>query len=252
MFRSFIYLDENKLYNYKRLIEGNCTQAKTVNQKKTKSASAGISKASFSYSNEENRVTEIEKDPFWDYDRFELALNDLSEQDFFDFVMNEDSYDILSVPAMKILKLASTIEIPEEFDVLQLLDSFKPYLIDSVIETKSSNDQQILNSVFGNAKADIPIILDCDGLSVVGRLNTEHLLEDYTMLEDYTEQDVTALCKVVGVSKQERVPIFNPLKDFIKLNRAMRRSGNFDSVEGLDPIVIDGPVVKVEIIALYK
>ena len=49
------------------------------------------------------------------------------------------------------------------------------------------------------------------------------------------------------------VEIFDPLKDFIRLPRAMRRqmsaAGNST---GLDKIIIGGPVLKVEVIAIYK
>ena len=42
MFRSFIYLDEDKLYTYKRQIDGkNDVQPKAVSQKKTAGFSAG-------------------------------------------------------------------------------------------------------------------------------------------------------------------------------------------------------------------
>lgn len=44
MFRSFIYLDEDKLYTYKRQIDGkNDVQPKAVSQKKTAGFSAAVS-----------------------------------------------------------------------------------------------------------------------------------------------------------------------------------------------------------------
>ena len=251
VFRSFIYLDEDKLYGYKRLLDGGYVQPKSINKKKVKSAAAGISKSALSYTDEESSMIEYEKDPFWDYDRFELSLSNLEGEDFYDFIVNEDMYDITSVQQMKIIKLGGNVEIPEEFDVFNLIESFKPLLIDQ-IEIKSDSDRNMLNSVLGDAKADIPVLLGSGEVTVVGRLNTKWLLEDYTALEEYDEQKITALCKVIGITRQERVTIFNPLKDFIKLNRAMRRAGSFENGEGFDPIIIDGPVVKVEIIALYK
>ena len=42
MFRSFIYLDEDKLYTYKRQLDGqNPAQLKTMSQKKSTGMSAG-------------------------------------------------------------------------------------------------------------------------------------------------------------------------------------------------------------------
>lgn len=59
------------------------------------------------------------------------------------------------------------------------------------------------------------------------------------------------LCKVVGIMKKDKVEIFNPLKDFIKLPRAVRREMDSNS-QGMEPILVDGPVLKVEVIAMYK
>lgn len=59
------------------------------------------------------------------------------------------------------------------------------------------------------------------------------------------------LCKVVGKMQKSQFEIFNPLKDFIKLPRAARRSMDSNSGE-VEPIIINGPVLKVEVIAIYK
>ena len=52
-------------------------------------------------------------------------------------------------------------------------------------------------------------------------------------------------------NENDKVEIFNPLKDFIKLPRAVRRSANIYNDE-LQSIIIDGPVFKVEVLAIYK
>lgn len=251
MFRSFVYLDEDKLYAYKKLIDNGVVRPSSIQSKKTKTASAGIRQATVSYVNEEQTVIDVEKDPFWDYDRFELSLAELEGEDFFDLVMNEDQYDLMSIPPMKIIKLMGTIEIPEEFDLLNLIENYKPLLMNSIIN--DSDDATLFaKAVFNNTSADIPVEVDCGDVTVVGRLNTKWLCEDYTALEEYSEQEVVLLCKIIGVNRNDKVTIFNPLKDFIKLNRAMRRAGKFEPGQGFDPIVINGPVVKVEFIALYK
>ena len=51
--------------------------------------------------------------------------------------------------------------------------------------------------------------------------------------------------------KKDKVEIFNPLKDFIKPPRAVRREMDSNS-QGMEPILVDGPVLKVEVIAMYK
>ena len=53
--------------------------------------------------------------------------------------------------------------------------------------------------------------------------------------------------------RKEKVEIFDPLKDFIRLPRAMRRQMTTNSTSiGLDKISVEGPVLKVEVIAIYK
>lgn len=171
--------------------------------------------------------------------------------DYFDCVLNCE-YDLTTIPAMKLLRICNSFEIPEAFDVVTLIDQFKPMLIGQ-IETKSIGEQEALMSVLGNASADIPFVIEHDDITISGKLNTKFLCEDYASLEDYADQDVYMLCKVVGIVRKDLVEIFDPLKDFIRLPRAMRRqmsaAGNST---GLDKIIIGGPVLKVEVIAIYK
>ena len=161
-------------------------------------------------------------------------------------------YDLTTIPSMKLLRICNSFEIPEAFDVVTLIDQFKPMLIGQ-IETKSTGEQEALMSILENASADIPFVIEHDDITISGKLNTKFLCEDYASLEDYADQDVYMLCKVVGIVRKDLVEIFDPLKDFIRLPRAMRRqmsaAGNST---GLDKIIIGGPVLKVEVIAIYK
>lgn len=47
-----------------------------------------------SYTNDESFMTKVEKDSFWDYERFELSLSDLAGEDYFDFIVNENNNGI--------------------------------------------------------------------------------------------------------------------------------------------------------------
>lgn len=216
-----------------------------------KSLSAGIEGLGVNVETETSITGEFEKDISFDYDRFELALEKLDGDDYFDCVLNSD-YDPQTVPPMKIFRINAGFSIPEEFDVVNLINQFKPMFIGQ-IETESDSEQEALETFLGKASADIPIIVDYDDIMISGKLNAKYLLEDYAVLEDYAEQDVFILCKVVGVIRKTEVEIFDPLKDFIRLPRAMRRSLEKDaSTAGLEKIKIQGPVLKVEVIAIYK
>lgn len=252
MFRSFIYLDEDKLYTYKRQIDGaNPAQPKAITQKNAVGFNASLSKVGVNGAMETSVSGDFEKDVSFDYDRFELALSNLDGEDYFDCVLNSD-YDLTTVPAMKLIRICSGFEIPEAFDAINLIDRFMPMLM-SQVETKSDAEQVALENFLGNASADIPFIVEFDEITVAGKLNVKYLHEEYANLEDYADQDVYMLCKVLGVIRKDEVEIFDPLKDFIRLPRTMRRqmTANGKSV-GVDKISVEGPVLKVEVIAIYK
>lgn len=252
MFRSFIYLDEGKLYTYKRQIDGrNVAQPKTVSQKKTAGFSAAMNGFGVNRAMETSIDGEFEKDVSFDYDHFELDLSSLDGEDYFDCVLN-DEYDLTTIPSMKLLRICSSFEIPEAFDAVSLIDQFMPMLMGQ-IETKSVGEQEALEGILGKASADIPFVVECDDVTISGKLNAKYLREEYAGLEDYADQDVYMLCKVVGMVRKDTVEIFDPLKDFIRLPRMMRRqmTANGTSV-GLEKIFVAGPVLKVEVIAIYK
>lgn len=63
MFRSFIYLDEDKLYTYKKQLEGSdSTQLKTITKKKSVGFNAGFSPIGVNGAVETNVSSIIEKD----------------------------------------------------------------------------------------------------------------------------------------------------------------------------------------------
>lgn len=252
MFRSFIYLDEDKLYTYMRQIKGrNSAQPKSITQKQSMGLSTGIKNTGVSAAVETNINGEFEKDISFDYDHFELDLAQLDGEDYFDCVLNSD-YDLTTVPAMKIIRICSGFKIPEAFDAVNLIEQFKPMLMGQ-IETTSAGEQEALENILGKASADIPFIIELDEVTISGKLNVKHLKEEYSSLEDYSDQDVYLLCKVVGVARKEKVEIFDPLKDFVRLPRSMRRQmTNSGGSIGLDKISVEGPVLKVEVIAIYK
>lgn len=161
-------------------------------------------------------------------------------------------YDSTTISAMRLLRICSGFEIPEASDVVNPINQFMPMLMGQ-IETESAGEQEALEGILGKVSADIPFRVECDDVTIFGELNARYLREEYASLEDYADQDVYMLCKVVGMMRKDMVEIFDSLKDFSRLPRTMRRqmTANGKSV-GLDKISIEGPVLKVEVIAIYK
>ncbi len=251
MFRSFIYLDEKKMYSYLRQIDkGFVNRPLEVNTKKSKGGSIQVSPISVNMKAETEEKRIDERDVFNDYDIFETELGALETDDYFDFVLN-DGYDFKTVPQMCIVRFNGRFEIPEQFDMYNVAQAFMP-LITNQIQTSSEDEKGLLEAFLGKASADIPFLIEEEELVISGKLNTDYLYEAYSELEDYCEQDVFMLCKVIAKMDKEKVEVFNPLKDFIKLPRAVRRGMDDNSKEGLESIYVDGPVLKVEVIAIYK
>ena len=249
MFRSFIYLDQEKMYSYLRQIDADyANQPVELSKKKTRGGSFGTDFLGVNAEIEIEEKREVTKDVIKDYDRFEKKLEELSGSEYFDLAL--DDYDINTVPRMSIIRVNGSFEIPEQFDMFSVAQKFMP-LITSQIETSSDNERELMEAFLGKASADIPIVMEDEELTIASKLSMGSLEEEYAELEEYNEQEVYMLCKVVGIMKKEKVEIFNPLKDFIKLPRAVRRSMDSDS-QGMEPILVDGPVLKVEVIAIYK
>ena len=249
MFRSFIYLDQEKMYSYLRQIDADyANQPVEVSRKKTRGGSLGTDFLGVNAGIEIEEKREVTKDVIKDYDRFEKKLEELSGSEYFDFAL--DDYDINTVPRMSIIRVNGSFEIPEQFDMFSVAQNFMP-LITSQIETSSDNEKELMEAFLGKASADIPIIMEGEEVTIASKLSMGNLEEEYAELEEYNEQEVYMLCKVVGIRQKDKVEIFNPLKDFIKLPRAVRRGMDSDS-QGMEPILVDGPVLKVEVIAIYK
>ena len=249
MFRSFIYLDEEKMYSYLRQIDKEfANQPTEVSKRKTREGTIGNGLLGVNAGTETEEKREFVKDITKDYDRFEKKLDELDGTEYFDLVLKD--YDLNTVPNMSIIRVNGSFEIPEQFDMFNLAQNFMQ-LLKSQIQTSSQDEKELMETFLGNASADIPIVMESEDLIVSSKLSTSFLEEEYAQLEEYSEQEVYMLCKVVGKMQKNQVEIFNPLKDFVKLPRAVRRSMDSNSRE-LEPIIIDGPVLKVEVIAIYK
>ena len=70
----------------------------------------------------------------------------------------------------------------------------------------------MMEAFWGKAVADLPIISEYDNLTLSGKLSTIGLMEEYEQLEDYVEQEVYILGRVVRKIQKDKVEVFNPFK----------------------------------------
>ena len=115
MFRSFVYLDEEKLYSYLKQIDKDfVNRPMELNTKRAKGGSIGLSSLNLTAGTETEEKRSYEKDVFNDYDRFEKDLEKLEASEYFDFVLNS-GYDLKSLPKMCIIRFDGRFEIRDLF-----------------------------------------------------------------------------------------------------------------------------------------
>lgn len=175
----------------------------------------------------------------------------VGRDDYFDFTVSAD-YDIATVPSRSIVKMDGSLSIPEEFDLLKVIDLFKPWLMnsDEMLDMEETS-RMAIQTFLGSAQATkIPLIFECEGGLLCTKLLQNNLLIDYEELTEL-EDDVTILARITSNIVDKNKAFYDPLKDFIKLNRMMRKSlGQRD--EGLQPIIVDSAYRVIEILAMYR
>lgn len=249
MFRTFIYLNDHQIKNFSAILN---KQPKAKEKKITKSGTVGALGIGGEVS-EESTFLEEEKTIETIYHEFESDLAKVKGNSFFDFTTDSDMYDVPNLTNNSIFKVKSFLEIPEEFDIMEMFEKHKQPILNGLQLTEpDATKADFLRAIFSNTSADIPVLLETGDTTTFGKLTSIFLKEDYTILEDYGDTEVTFLCKFEGIVNKENVTIYDPAKDFVRLNRKLRRLSGSSLPEEFIPIVVEGPVVKVEILAVYK
>ena len=252
MFRSFIYANTDKIYEYHSLIDESMKE-KIVKGERTTNVGGKINAKMLAIGGDKSNTFQTEFVQYFlsDYHQFETKLEELDGDKYFDLEQNYETYDISSMPKASIGKLESSFYVPEEFDFVNLIDKFMPAIKPSLNIKKEK--EGLYDAFLGDTKADIPIVIEFDDKLVTGKLDNRFLIEDYSQLEEYETDEVTVLFRLLSKKDGNNIVIYDPLKDFIKLNRTMRRSTDFKSDAGeFSPIKLDGKVIKIEVIAIYR
>jgi len=253
MFRSFIYANTDKIYEFYSLIDESI-QEKIIKGERTTNTGGKFSPKMLSISGEKTNTLHTEFIQYFlsDYHKFETKLEELDGDKYFDFEQNSDKYDIKSMPKASIGKVETSFYVPEGFDMVDLVNKFLP-MIKPSLDIKQG-EEALYDFFLGDTKADIPIVLEYDNNFITGKLDSRFLIDDYSQLEQYETEEVTILFRLLSKKDGDNIEIYDPLKDFIKLNRTMRRSGDFNKAGSLEfsPITLNGSVIKVEVLAIYR
>lgn len=249
MFGKMMYFDKTTIDEYKALIKGQRQlHVEEYEVSNDKGASVDLKAVSADAKASKKYTARVIESMLYDCDEFEKMLN--GREDYFDFTQT-DEYDISTVSRGSIVKMNAFLEIPEGFDLMRVIDTFKPMLMGSIdTESMEQSGKEAIKAFLGNTKATrIPIIADVDDYLLCAKMNQDNLVCKYEELEEI-EEEVTILARVSSGIISCTKPFYDPLKDFIVLNRMMRRSMK-DRGEGLNSITVDKDYRHIDILAIY-
>ncbi len=251
MFGNVIYYDKKKIDEYRSVIKGQknleVEEYEVSNDKGVQidlKAFGADAKASKSYK------AKVQESLLYNCEEFEKLLS--SKDDFFDFTRSMD-YDITTMSRGFIIKFDGYIKIPEEFDLTQTIGKLKPLLIASMVNNNMDLSEQAAMKVFlETSDTKIPVLIDFGEQLMCSKIISSNMLVKYEEMDEYEELEVTVIARITsGNMVSEKKAFYDPLKDFMSLNRTMRRSMD-GRTEGLYEIYADRDYRTIEILAIYQ
>lgn len=173
---------------------------------------------------------------------FENVWNE-KQIDYVDFTIFTE-YDITKIPRGFIIKFDGILEIPDGFYISETLHKYKQFFI--------SKEEEL--AIFLEGKSPkIPILMELDDNLLFSKIDIDKLKIEYVELEDYGNIEITILARVISNNKiSKNKSIYDPLKDYITLNRTLRRQFANDRPEELSEIYADEDYYAIEVIAMYQ
>jgi hypothetical protein len=250
MFGKIMYYDKKTIDEYKALIKGQRhLEIEEYEVSNDKGAGFDLKAVSVDTKASKKYTARVVESMLYDCAEFEKMLS--GRDDYFDFTQS-NGLDLLTVPRGSIIKVDAFLEIPESFDLMQVIDRFKPLFMDSInTDSIEQSGKDALNAFLGNATATrIPIIGEVDDWLLCAKMHQENLVAEYEEFEEIDEQ-VTVLARVSSGVVDSNKPFYDPLKDFMTMNRMMRRNMK-DRGEELKALTVDKAYRQIDILAIYK
>ena len=257
MFRTLIYFDNKKVMEYKSLIERKkAVKLKNVKFSNEKSGKAQIPTLSGGIVGKSEMDGEILENYLLDCEEFEDLLE--NTEYYFNFLgPNSQDYDLETIQKTSIIKFEGTFNVPNQFDMLHLINKFRPFLISS-INTESNVEGELLKSFLGKESTKIPIFIenesDFDSRLGFAKISSNNLCCEIDDLEEFEAEDVTIIAKLISRKdiKKEPIVVFDIAKDLFSMGRALRRQIGESRIEGVENISIEEDFMTLEILAVYR
>ncbi|WP_026523077.1 hypothetical protein [Butyrivibrio sp. VCB2001] len=233
MFNSLVYFNKKKIDQYSALICG-------------KMIESNITEEIADYNREVNYLLECKG--------FEELLK--QSDDYVDYVDNNNDLSVKDIRVSSILRFTAEMYIPERFDMIHLVNEYKSLLLGET-QIDDSEERKLLETVIKNSKMTIPLFCEmgsiCDYWLGIGKAIPDNLLVDYNELEDYEGKEVTIIAKLESRKhyKDRPLPVFDIYKDFLGLNRAIRKQIASERKQDFECIEVEEDFLELELLAIY-
>lgn len=234
VFANLIFYNKSKVEQYKTLITNKAPQ---------------LSSGCVENENQDNNVTCL-----LECTHFEELLKD--REDFFDFTGSGLDTHVKDIKLNSIIKVKGEIYVPEAFDMIHIIEQYKSLLIDSM-DYQDNDEKRLVESVLCQSRAKIPLFCElgeeCDYWLGIGKVEQENLFLEYNDLEDLEGQEVTIIAKLEGRKYYKDTPlkVFDIYKDFLGLNRTLRKQLSNQKTQDFESITIEEDYLGLELLAIY-
>jgi len=251
MFGKVVYLDNKKLDEYMAIATGkNVTKIDKIKITSDKDAGIDLKVASLGGKATKSYEVSVISSQLHDIAEFEKAVKNLEA--FFDF-QSRSELELDTILRGSVIRFDTYIQVPEKFDFVDMLKQFKALVSSEIPLNLDEGNAEVVQELFEAHKSKLPIISELSESTLCSLIEAEHLRVTYNELEEYETTEVTILARVVSdrmTSKSNA--IFDPLRDFISLNRKMRREISSKRPAELELIYCDDDYKKIDIIAIYQ
>ena len=146
MFGKVIYCDKPKIEEYTAIITGELiTEIKSIKKSTNKEAVLNLSLLNTGICGTSTYEFATKESILYAVSMFEKSLQE--RNDFFDFSIT-DELCLKTIPRGQIVKFNGTIYIPEAFDMIQLIEQFKPIIMNRAMIDMKNDEADAAFSCF--------------------------------------------------------------------------------------------------------
>lgn len=255
MFKDLLYVNIGDVEKYSALLEGKKhVDVKKMKFSSSKSMGTKISVLAAELGNSNEFEGEIRENLLLDFNEFESLLEKKGGDYFFN--LDEGDYSLETITKTSIIKFQGSFNIPKEFDTLDIVSQFKPFLISSM-NMENQQEEEMFKKIFDKESTKIPLSIHSDKFQDdlgFAKISSTHLLIDFQEIEDYEDEDLTFFVKINSKKKYTNKPIvvFDILKDFFSFGRGLRRQIGDIEIEGIENIKFENNIIELSVLAIYR